>query len=76
MAAFPNTGHYEMLVRGERSLNDALPLIAKAESCGVDCTEFREGLDFMRDRLAQFRSTYFPDQVTPPSGTGISTGGG
>lgn len=71
-----NSGHYDMLLRGERALNDAIPLIAKAESCGVDCTEFREGHAFMRDRLARFRAVYFPDQIVPPTGAGTPIGGG
>lgn len=69
---FPSTGHYEMLIRGERALNNVEPLISKAEACGVDCAQFREGHAGMREFFAAVRREFWPDAVVPPSGSGVS----
>lgn len=70
---FPNRSHYEMLMRGQRALNDAGPLIAKAEACGVDCAEYKQGFAYLSDTIAAFIREFFPNQIVPPSGSGVAT---
>lgn len=74
-ASFPTPAHYEMLIRAKRSLSDVAPLISKAEACGVDCQEFREGHAYLSGTIDRFLNQYFPDQLQPPTGTGIPTRG-
>lgn len=64
-------GHYDMLMRGLRSLNDVAPLIQKAKRCGVDCGEFEQGQAYLSDAIHSFLREFFPDQVVPPTGTGV-----
>ena len=71
MADVLTNAHYDMLLRAERSLSDAIPLIQKAKDVGVDTSEFEEGHAFMADRLARYRRTFFPDQVTGSNPSGV-----
>lgn len=75
MDTFPSTVHLEMIMRGERGLNDVEPKIAKAEACGIDCREYRQGLNDLRAALSAFRRQFFADTLVPPSGTGVPTHG-
>lgn len=70
-STFPTPGHYEMLIRGERALNNVQPLIAKAEACGVDCAQFRDGHAGMQQFFAAVRQQFWPDAVIPPSGANV-----
>lgn len=72
---FPTSGHYEMLIRGQRSLNNVQPLISKAEACGVDCTEYKQGHAYLSDTINAFMREFWPDQLVPPSGSGVHTTG-
>lgn len=70
-ASFPTPAHYEMLTRAQRSLADVVPIIAKAEACGVDCQQFREGHAYLSDTITRFIREFYPDAIRPPTGTGI-----
>lgn len=70
--SFPTSSHYQMLINAQRTLNDALPKIDKAEECGIDCTEYRQGHAYLADQVERYLRAYFPDQIVPPDGTGIS----
>jgi hypothetical protein len=59
-----NRADYETLVRVERDLNEMLPLLDKADSCGVDCAVFRQ----QRDDLAKQLSLIKQHFMTPPPG--------
>jgi hypothetical protein len=74
MNNFPSEQHYNLLMQGQRALNDVLPLVDKAEACGLDCSEYRSGHAFMQDRIGRYLRTFFPDQITPKSGTGVPMG--
>lgn len=69
--SFPTPVHYEMLLRAQRSLADVSPKIAKAEACGIDCRQYKEGHAYLSDTVARFIREYFPDQIQPPTGTGL-----
>ena len=71
--SFPTPAHYEMLTRAQRTLHEVAPKIAKAESCGIDCQEFREGHQYLSDTVHRFLGVYFPDALQPPTGTGLPT---
>lgn len=68
--SFPSSAHYNMLMHGMRSLNEVTPLISKAEACGMDCTEYRQGHAYLQDTISRFLHEFFPDQITPPSEAG------
>ena len=71
MNTFPGPAHYELASRGERPLAKAAELIQKGEACGLDCTQFREGYGYIRTFLDNFKREFFPDQVMPPTGSGV-----
>lgn len=72
-SSFPSSGHYDMLIRGQRALNNVRPTLEKAKKCGVDCSEYEQGLAYLSDTITAFLREYFPDQVVPPSGSGVGT---
>lgn len=72
-ANFPTPAHYEMIMRGRKALNNVSPLISKAKNCGLDCTQFEEGYRYLSDLSDSFMREFFPDQITPPTGTGVVT---
>lgn len=74
MNTFPTETHYNLLMQGQRALADVLPLIDKAEACGLDCSEYRSGHAYMQDRITRYINTFFPNQVTPRNPSGVSTG--
>lgn len=39
-----NKQHYETLIKARRLANELLPVMDKAESCGVDCSTWRAQL--------------------------------
>lgn len=74
LRTFPSPAHYEMLLRAQQSLNHVTPLIDAAEACGVDCQEYRQGHAYLADRTNAFLRQFFPDQITPPTGSGLPHG--
>lgn len=68
---FPNSGHLDLIVRGEQSLSKVLPLIDAAEAAGVEVQQYRQGHEELRRRLAAYRAHFFPDHTVPPSGSGV-----
>lgn len=74
--SFPSTGHLELLVKAQESLSRVTPLIDKAEACGIDCTEYRDGVAYMGKKIDSFRSNFFPDQILPPDGSRVPKDGG
>lgn len=72
--SFPSSAHYEMLLRAQQSLNNVVPLLDAAEACGVDCQEYRQGHTYLADRTNAFLRKFFPDQITPPSPSGLPYG--
>lgn len=70
-SSFPTQAHYEMLTRSQRHLSDAAQKIGKAHAAGIDVQEFREGHQYLSDTINRFLSIYYPDQLMPPSGTGL-----
>lgn len=69
--SFPNTAHYEMLIRGQRALNDVKPLIESAERCGMDCQVYREGHGYLGDQIGAFLREFFADKITPGPPPGV-----
>lgn len=68
---FPNSSHYQMLMNGLRTLNDAQPEIAKAKACGIDTSEFEAGHAYLSDQINGFLQHYFPNQLLPPTGANV-----
>jgi len=53
---------FDELKRMERRLTDMLPILDRAESCGVECQTFREVVQEFLRRFGLFESNFF----TPP----------
>lgn len=66
--SFPNQSHLDLLMRADKSLASAEPLLRMAEECGIDCSEQRAGQEFLRERIDTLRRVLFPDNLVPPSG--------
>lgn len=71
MISFPSTAHLDALRAGQSSLNNVLPLLDKAEACGLDCTEYRQGQATLRGRIDAYLREFFPDQIVPGDATGL-----
>ncbi len=69
--SFPSINHLELIRNGQRSLSNALPLIDTAEACGLDCAQYRAGIQELGRRLALYQSRLFPDQAVPADGEGV-----
>lgn len=54
--------NYNELKRGQRLINEQLALLEKAESCGIDCQVFREGVQQVMGRITALEQQFF----TPP----------
>lgn len=52
------------LVGAINELRAAIPLIHKLESCGEDCQDYRQRLDFYSERLEKLRNEFF-DGIQP-----------
>jgi hypothetical protein len=74
MNSFPSSSHLDLLRKGQQSLNAARPLIDTAEACGVDCTQYRQGVASLNDRIDTYIRRFFPDQIIPIDGTGVQRG--
>jgi hypothetical protein len=69
---FPTQAHFDLLQRGARSLHDAVQLIDTAESCGIDCSDYRAGSTELARRINEYITRFFPNQVTPGNPSGIN----
>jgi hypothetical protein len=70
-STFPGPAHYEVATRGLRSLSNASNLINKAEACGVDCQQYRQGHEYLGSFLTKYINQFHPDRIVPPDGTGV-----
>lgn len=55
---------YETLVKTERSLNDMITTLDKAELCGVNCAVWRQQRADLASQLAAIKQHF----MTPPPG--------
>lgn len=54
--------HFEQLKLAQRQLHDLLPLIDKADKCGIECAEFRQIGQELGRRLETIESEF----MSPP----------
>jgi hypothetical protein len=66
-------GHRDMLIESQRRLQNVLPEIDKAESCGIDCSEFRQGHAYLSETVGRYLDTYFPHAAASGLGGGPPT---
>lgn len=71
MSSFPGGNHLELIRNGQRSLANALPLLDTAEACGLDCQQYRAGVQELGRRLSLYQSRLFPDQAGGGDGTDV-----
>ncbi len=57
-----NRTNYDELKRAQRLINDRIAVLDKAESCGIECQEFRQMVKLVLDRLLKIEHHFF----TPP----------
>jgi hypothetical protein len=69
--SFPATVHYELAHRALKGVSDAATLIDKAEACGVDVSQYREGCQYIDGIARSFIREFFPNQVLPPHPPGV-----
>lgn len=65
MSTFPDNSHLQMLMNAREHLAAAIPVLDAAESCGVDCTEYRQGHAELSRRVETYLGMLFPDSVKP-----------
>lgn len=63
-----NNSHLALLQQSQRQLADLIPEMDRAEQCGIDCTDFRNGHTFIQDKVATYLATYFPDTLVANPG--------
>lgn len=51
---------YDQMMLALKNLDDVPGVIAKAETCGVNCEEYRKMLDYTKNALDQMIKTWFP----------------
>lgn len=76
MSSFPNSNHLELIRQGQRSLADAQPLLDTAEACGLDCQQYRAGVQELGRRLALYQARLFPDSSVGGDGTDVPRAAG
>lgn len=54
--------HFDSLKSAQRTLHDLLPLIDKAEGCGIECQEFRNVAEELSRRLVSLEEKF----MSPP----------
>lgn len=73
--SFATPARYEQLIRSKRILNSLVPMMDKAERCGIDCQQFRQGHGYMNEQADNILREFYPNQVLPPTGSGIPSTG-
>jgi hypothetical protein len=61
-----------MLMRARRGLADVPTKIAKAEACGVDCQEYKQGYAYLSGTIDAYLREFFPGQIVPPTESGVT----
>ena len=69
--SFATPARYEAISRAQGILAGLVPLMDKAERCGINCGDFRQGHGYMKEQCDNFIREFYPDQVLPPSGSGL-----
>ena len=49
-----------------RKLADLLPVLDKAEACGVDCATYRQIIEVQRERISNLIREFMPDPSKLP----------
>lgn len=49
----------------ERNLERLIEFLDKAESCGIDCKDYRAEAAKLREQFARLRQTFFPQGIIP-----------
>ena len=57
---------FARLKSAQRKLHDLLPLLDKAERCGVECDQFRALSSAIGDQLIAIEREFFADQQPQP----------
>lgn len=52
--------HYDALTASLERLKQLPGVMAKAESCGIDCQEYRKMHEYAGESLEKIRQTFFP----------------
>jgi hypothetical protein len=65
-----NRNHYEQVLNAERKLHDLLPVLDKAENCGIDCGQFRDLHQYLSQQLSALKREFMtPPPQAPPGET-------
>lgn len=56
--------HYDDLRKSLQDLTDIMPVLQKAETCGIDCQEFRARIDFARQALENIEREFMQPPPT------------
>jgi hypothetical protein len=64
--SYLSQAHIDALKQAERDLHDLLPEIDRAEACGIDCSDIRQGFEFLKQRITQYLSHYGSDESNIP----------
>lgn len=54
--------HYDDLKAAQRTIHDVLPVMDKAEACGMECREFRDRAKYLSEMLSLIEKEF----MTPP----------
>ena len=58
-------GIVERLKSASRKLHDVLPLLDKAEACGIDVSALRDTHKQMMDQISQYQRQFFNGEIRP-----------
>ena len=69
--SFPSSVHRELAHRALKGVSNASTLIDKAEACGIEVAQYRQGCEYIDGVARNFLREFFPDQVLPPHPSGV-----
>lgn len=55
--------NYQQLETARKILNDTLPLLDKAERCGIDCQQHRQVHQVYSEVCDNLKTEFFPDKT-------------
>ena len=58
----------EEILQNERRIANLLPLLQKAENCGIDCSLYRDICATQSEKLRRIRDEFMPDPELLPDG--------
>lgn len=64
MESVATLANYQELQRAERLLDDALGILAKAQTCGIQCDELQAAVRQVKDRAAAIKQHFFSPPPT------------